>query len=52
MEMKIPSGAGTTQRKVVIQVISYIGQTDYYIQANNHYEYLVVEENLTNPKID
>ena len=36
----------------MIQVISYIGQTDYYIQAKNHYEYLVFNYKLLNPNMN
>ena len=33
-------------KKEVIPVILYILQTEYYVQAENHLEYLVWEENL------
>ena len=35
--------------KEMIQVISDIGQTDSYVQAENHYVYLILEERLPNP---
>ena len=37
-------------RKYVIQVISYIGQTDYYINAKNHLEYLIWEKKMPDPR--
>ena len=36
-------------RKEVIQVISDIGQSDSYVQVDNHYDYLIWEERLPNP---
>ena len=38
-------------RKEVVKVVSEIGQSYSYVQADNHWDYLVLEESLTNIKM-
>ena len=38
-------------RKEVIQVLSDIGQEHYRVQSENQLDYLIWEEQLSNPKI-
>ena len=37
-------------RKEIIQVISDVGQADYYIKSENHVDYLIQEGRLPNLK--
>ena len=37
-------------RKEVIQVISELGQAKYFVQAENHFDYLIREKRLAHLK--